>query len=40
MLRPYQGLREASFHEVMDCIVALADELSSERIDRSTVSAL
>jgi hypothetical protein len=40
MLRPYKGLREASFHEVMECIVALADELSADTVDRPTISAL
>jgi hypothetical protein len=40
MLRPYGGLREESFHEVIACIVVLADELSADRLDRSIISAL
>ena len=40
MLRPYKGLREEAFHEVMACIVALADELLVERLDRGTIAAL
>ena len=39
-LRPYRGLREESFHEIMACIAALADELAGDRLDRATVSAL
>jgi hypothetical protein len=40
MLRPYKGLREPVFHQVMDCVVALADELRGERIDRGAISSL
>jgi hypothetical protein len=40
MLRPYKGLREASFHEVMACVIALAPELSADTVDRSTISEL
>jgi hypothetical protein len=40
MLRPYKGLREESFHGVMDCIVALAEQLSNDPIERSLVSSL
>jgi hypothetical protein len=40
MLRPYHGLREAAFHEVIACVEALADELAAEKIDRATISSL
>lgn len=40
MLRPYRGLSEESFHDVMRCIVALAPELAAEHVDRSIASAL
>jgi hypothetical protein len=40
MLRPYHGLHERAFHEVMACIIALAPELHRKQLDRSVVSAL
>jgi hypothetical protein len=39
-LRPFDRLREAAFHEVMECIVTLAPELSADKLDRTTVSSL
>jgi hypothetical protein len=39
-LRPYGGLREAAFHEVMACVEALAEELAADKIDRATISSL
>lgn len=40
MLRPYHGLREESFHEVMEALRVLADDLQAEKVDREVVSAL
>ena len=40
MLRPYQGLREEAFHEVMECITALASDLAADRLERESISAL
>jgi hypothetical protein len=40
MLRPYGGLREPVFHEVMACVKALADELVADKLDRATISSL
>jgi len=40
MLRPYHGLREESFHEVMRALRVLADDLQNERVDREVVSAI
>jgi hypothetical protein len=39
-LRPYSGLRERNFHEVMAAVVALAPELRRERVDREVVAPL
>jgi hypothetical protein len=40
MLRPYGGLRETSFHEVMRALRELATDLQNEMVDREVVSAL
>lgn len=38
-LRPFRGeLREENFHEIMECLKALKDELSAPTIDREVVS--
>ncbi|MBX3469273.1 MAG: hypothetical protein KF878_20555 [Planctomycetes bacterium] len=40
-LRPYGGLIEENFHEVMEALIALAPELSDgRRVDREVMSAL
>jgi hypothetical protein len=39
-LRPYQGLNEKNFHEVMEALYVLAPQLQMERVDREIVSAL
>jgi hypothetical protein len=40
VLRPYGGLRESAFHEVMACVDALAEELAVDKVDRATLSSL
>jgi len=40
MLRPYGGLREENFHEVMACLRALEPELREKELSRELVSAL
>lgn len=40
MLRPYRGLHEAAFVDVMDCIRALAPELGAGALPRSLVTNL
>lgn len=39
-LRPYQGLNEKNFHELMEAIGVLAPQLQAEKVDREIVSAL
>lgn len=40
-LRPFQGqLREENFHDIMECLKVLTDELSEPMIDREAVSDL
>ena len=42
MLRPFRGeLIEANYHEIMEAIKTLADELEAEdKVDKKTISAL
>jgi hypothetical protein len=39
-LRPYQGLNEGNYHEVMEAIYTLAPQLQGQELDREIVSAL
>jgi hypothetical protein len=40
MLRPYHGLREENFHEVMACLRALRSVIARESLDRGLVDAV
>ena len=40
MLRPYHGLREENFHEVVGCLRALTTALRGPTLDREIVTAL
>lgn len=39
-LRPYQGLNEKNYHELMEAVRTLAPELQRESVDREIISAL
>jgi hypothetical protein len=39
-LRPYQGLKEKNFHELMEAVHVLAPQLQGETVDREIISAL
>jgi hypothetical protein len=39
-LRPFSGLREANFHEVMQALRVLAPSMQGENVDRDVVSCL
>lgn len=39
-LRPYHGLKEKNFHELMEAIGVLAPQLQAAKVDREIVSAL
>src|SRR5438128_1239377 len=39
-LRPYRGLNEENYHEVMEAIRTLAPQLQASEVDREVISAL
>ena len=39
-LRPFRGLREENFHQIMEALIILTPMLQQERVDRELLSAL
>jgi hypothetical protein len=40
MMRPFDGIKESNFHEVMECLYLLQGELASDRLNKDIAYAL